>query len=100
MKKFNNFAEKLEKNILKDKIRNMGNWKKYAKNEWTKEGEKYTYAKVWKTGLPLKEMKRRGYIGTYGFSARIGREGQTTKEYFKKKSEAIKRAEKYMNTFN
>lgn len=71
-------------------------WKKLPKdNEWYRTDIKYSYARVWRTGLPSSEIKRRG-IKPHIFSARIGRDGTTTKEYFKKEKEALKFADKYM----
>ena len=59
-------------------------------------GDRYSFVMVWKTGLPLKEMKRRGLNGTYIFKARIGKTRGYAKKYFKTKSAALKFAKEYM----
>ncbi len=71
-------------------------WKKLPNDtEWYKEKPKYSYARVWKIGLPAYERKRRK-IGAYAFSGRIGRSGITTKKYFKRQAEALNYAKFYM----
>jgi len=75
-----------------------------ATNDWEKSGEwnnshrmsvwykdKNTRVIVWKTAVGLKEMKKRGHIGTYIFKA-TGEE----KKYFRTKLEALKHARAYM----
>ena len=72
-------------------------WKKsLGERDWSRKDNKYSYAKVWKTGLPLKEMRRRGKEGTYIFSGRVGRSGETTKKYFKTRKKAEEFASKFM----
>jgi len=66
----------------------MGNWKKYAEDEWALGDDKYSFAKVWKIGLSAHERKRR-HIQAYAFSGRIGRDGIETKAYFKSKPRAM-----------
>lgn len=75
-------------------------WKMYQNGQfgtdWFSVNDKYSYVKVWKTGLSLGEMKRRGKIGTYIFATRKGLRGRTIKKYFKTKTEALKFARAYM----
>ena len=50
-------------------------WKKgIGGDEWSGKNDKYSYVRVWKTGLPSKEIKRRN-IKPNIFSGRIGRNG-------------------------
>lgn len=63
-------------------------------NEFYKINDKYSYAKLFKTGLSSKEVKRRG-IKRYILMARIGLNGIEKKEYFKTKNQGIK-ALKYL----
>jgi len=65
-------------------------WKDYLPSvTWHKS--KYVWVQVWKTGLPLKEMKRRGHRGIFIFQA-----SDSTKKYFKTKSQALAYAREYM----
>lgn len=86
---------------MKNPLKNtepLTSWKKgLGEGEYYKTNDKYSYTRVWKIGLSSKERKRRG-IGTYGFSGRIGRMGQTTKRYFKTKSQALYFAKSYRGT--
>ena len=77
----------------------LKNWKKSKVEDstWYHKKIKYSYVNVWKTGLPLKEMKRRGHIGTYVFKGRVGY-GNMTKKYFKTKTKALAYAKSYMKT--
>lgn len=73
-------------------------WKKLpGEGEYFKKGDKYSYVKFFKTGLSSKEIKRRG-IKPHIFSARIGRNGEETKKYFKKEIQAKEEAIKYMKS--
>lgn len=63
----------------------------YPSTTWRKKKNQRMYIQVWKTGLPLKEMKRRGHIGTYIFRSISNR-----KKYFKTKAEAFAYARNYM----
>ena len=89
---------KKEKEIKTPKKKsNLKNWKEHHLGDvWYQPLEKYSYVKVWKTGLSLKEMKRRGKIGTYIVYGRVGRYDNQVKRYFKTKSQAIKYAKEYM----
>lgn len=58
--------------------------------EYYDYNDRYSYVKVWKTGLSAKEMKRRGHEGTFCFEKRIGLYGKTYKFYFKTKKQALK----------
>lgn len=76
-------------------------WKKglgKSEKSYYRKDNKYSFAESFKTGLPLKEMKRRGHKGTYIFSARIGRDGKNEREYFKTKKEADKRLLTYLKS--
>lgn len=72
-------------------------WKKYAEDEWSNNNDKYSFAKVWKIGLSSGERKKRG-IGVYAFAGRVGRTGEETKKYFKRKPQALKYAKYWMET--
>lgn len=78
-------------------------WKKIGRDEsgydYLQRDNKYSYAKVWKTGLSSSERKRRG-IHPYFFSGRVGREGETIKKNFKKIKEAKLFAKKWMDKRN
>jgi len=68
----------------------LKDWKQgIDKDLWYRKDDKYGYVRVWKTGLPLKEMKRRGHSGNYIFEARVKGENYE-KKYFKTKSQALK----------
>lgn len=84
---------------LKDWKKAKVGWSKsLPSEEWYHKTKSYSYVHVWKTGISLKEMRKRGHEGTYIFSARIGRDGITTKKYFKTKSAAFRYALNYMRT--
>ena len=70
-------------------------WKQWTQDEWRKEGDRYSYAKVWRTGLPGLEIKRRG-IEPFIFSGRVGLNGMETKKYFKSKSAALAFASEWL----
>ena len=91
--------KQLEKKLQQKAFPTGSDWKQLPNSyEWYKPLEKYSYIKVWKTGLPLKEMKRRGYDGTYIMAGRIGRYEHEVKKVFKTKLQAIAYAKKYMRT--
>lgn len=71
-------AEEKLKNMLRDF---MGDLEVHSKKD------KYSYAKSFKTGLPTREVKRRG-IKPYIFNARVGRDGKLEKKYFKTRKES------------
>jgi len=66
-------------------------WKKINDEEWMLKDDKYSYIKIWKTGLRACEMKKRGKEGRFIFASRIGLEGKELKRYFK--------TEKHMQDF-
>ena len=74
----------------------LKDWIQNTSGEWYRKDIKYSYARVWKTALPLSEMKKRGFNGTYLFAARIGRDGIEIKKSFKTKSQALRFARAYM----
>jgi len=75
----------------------LKDWKKLTNDTtWYRKDDKYSYVRLWKTGLPLKEMKRRGHNGTYIVGTRIGLGGDYNKRYFKTKPQALKYARSYM----
>lgn len=69
----------------------------YPSQEWIRKDDKYSYVKVFKTGLPSSEIKRRD-IKPYIINARVGINGELTKRYFKTKSMALKAAKSYRRT--
>ncbi|MEK6880128.1 MAG: hypothetical protein AABY22_10990 [Nanoarchaeota archaeon] len=73
----------------------LKDWKRYTENEWSRKDDRYSFVKVWKTGLSSNERKRRG-IGLYFFSGRVSRNGIETKKSFKTKSQALRFAKSYM----
>lgn len=85
----------------------LKDWKLYYENkessgmswgrEYFRKGDAYSFCKVFKTGLPSREVKRRGIL-PYIVSARVGLIGEEVKRYFKSRAEAIKYAESYMRT--
>ena len=71
-------------------------WKKgIGGDEWSGKNDKYSYVRVWKTGLPSKEIKRRN-IKPNIFSGRIGRNGKEVIGYFNRMSQAREEAIKFM----
>ena len=70
-------------------------WKDFHPSvTWAKSRD--DWVSVWKTGLPLKEMKRRGHAGTFIVSVSTSRSISKNKKYFKTKSCAIAFAKAYM----
>lgn len=75
----------------------MNNWKNLTNDgAWFHAKDKYSYAKVWKPALSVKERRKRG-INTYGFAARIGLLGKEVREFYPKKSLALARAKNWMS---
>lgn len=84
----------------------MNNLLKNSEPKWKKEeawanyypsetwiNNKKNRIRIWKTGLPLSEMKRRGHKGTYIVQT------SNTKEYFKSKPQALAYAKRYMEVY-
>lgn len=71
------------------------NWIKLGDGEWYHKEDKYSYVKVFKTGLSSHQIKVRG-IKPYIFMARRGRNGREVKRYFNRLYQAEEVATKYM----
>lgn len=75
--------------VTKVKWKRIETWKDYYPSvTWAKS--RNNWVRVWKTGLPLREMKRRGHAGTFIVNIK----GKKT--YFKTKTEALVFAKNYM----
>jgi hypothetical protein len=71
----------------------------YPSEDWERIDDKYSSVRVWKTGLPLYEMKRRGESGVFLVGINDRRKDKKLKKSFKTKSQALAYAKSYMRKY-